>query len=510
MRRSRRRRNTLVFIALAALLVAGGLWYYYNRYTSSQAAPTPAMRTARARLGDMRISLTGAGSLVPGAEMDIGFETSGKVAEILVQVGDRVEVGGVLARLDSQDAQAQVRQAEISLRLAELKLAQLDEGPDPDEIATAQASLATAQENLANLRAGPSEEELATALANLAAAEEKYRELLAGPSADKVVSAEANLEKARLSLQQAQLDYVEVADDPGKSGAARAAYEKALLEYEVAKASYEAAMQGATQSELQSALAQVTQARSNLDKLRAGPTAAELASAEAQVASAQAKLDALLQGPTDLERETAALELEKARFSLEQAQRQLEATELKAPISGTVTALDLTVGQTLGTGAVISLADLDHVQVRFYVDETEMSLLAAGQEVRVTFDALLGQTFAGQVTRIEPGLKTVSGVPVVTAWASLQVPEDSQVRFMGEMNAAVEVIAAERTGVVLVSMEAVRQMGAGQYAVFVVGQDGELELRPVQVGLSDNVYYEVVSGLEPGEVVSTGTVDTGY
>jgi multidrug efflux pump subunit AcrA (membrane-fusion protein) len=58
-------------------------------------------------------------------------------------------------------------------------------------------------------------------------------------------------------------------------------------------------------------------------------------------------------------------------------------------------------------------------------------------------------------------------------------------------------------------MEAVREMGAGQYAVFVVRPDGELELRPVQVGLSDNLYYEVVSGLEPGEVVSTGTVETG-
>ncbi|NPV09955.1 MAG: efflux RND transporter periplasmic adaptor subunit [Anaerolineae bacterium] len=510
MRRRKKNRTYIValgLVAVAALAVSA--WYYRGGQLSGATATEPAMRTARARLGDMRISLTGAGSLVAGAEMDIGFETSGRVTEVLVQLGDRVEAGQILARLDRADAEAQVTQAELGLRLAELKLAQLEEGPDADEVATAQANLATAQENLASLQAGPGEEELATARASLAAAEEKYRELLAGPSEEKALSARASLENARLSLQQAQIEYAEAAQDPEKSAAARAAYDRALREYEVAQASYDATMKGASQSELQSALAQVTQARNNLEKLLAGPTAAELASAEAQVASAQAKLDALLAGPTDLERESAALEVEKARFSLEQAQRQLEATELKAPIAGTITALDLTVGQTVGTGAVISLADLDHVLVRFYIDETEISLLALGQEVRVTFDALPGQNFTGQVTRIEPGLRTVSGVPVVTAWASLEVPEGSQAKFMGDMNAAVEVIAAERQGVVLVPMEAVREMGAGQYAVFVVGQDGELELRPVQVGLSDNLYYEVVSGLEPGEVVTTGTVDTG-
>jgi hypothetical protein len=59
-----------------------------------------------------------------------------------------------------------------------------------------------------------------------------------------------------------------------------------------------------------------------------------------------------------------------------------------------------------------------------------------------------------------------------------------------------------------VPVQALRELGPDQYAVFVVKPDGEMELRPVQVGLKDFVYAEVVSGLEGGEVVRTGTTES--
>jgi multidrug efflux pump subunit AcrA (membrane-fusion protein) len=49
-----------------------------------------------------------------------------------------------------------------------------------------------------------------------------------------------------------------------------------------------------------------------------------------------------------------------------------------------------------------------------------------------------------------------------------------------------------------------RELGPDQYAVFVVQPDGELVLRPVEVGLQDFINAEILSGLELGEVVSTG------
>jgi multidrug efflux pump subunit AcrA (membrane-fusion protein) len=76
------------------------------------------------------------------------------------------------------------------------------------------------------------------------------------------------------------------------------------------------------------------------------------------------------------------------------------------------------------------------------------------------------------------------------------------------MNADVEVISAEARDVLLVPVQALREVSEGKYAVFVVRSDGELEFRPVEVGLQDFVNAEALSGLEDGEVVSAGVAQT--
>ena len=184
---------------------------------------------------------------------------------------------------------------------------------------------------------------------------------------------------------------------------------------------------------------------------------------------------------------------------------------LRAPFAGTVTAVRANVGELVGATPIISIADLQQPLVQVYLDESELDKLAVGNPVRVVFDALSDDVFTGRVVGLDPLVSVVDGVPVVSAWAELDGTEDGsgQRPILAGMNASVELIAAERRGVVLVPIEAVRELAPGQDAVFVVAPDGELLMRPVQVGLKDYVNAEIISGLEPGEVVSTGTVDTG-
>ncbi len=77
------------------------------------------------------------------------------------------------------------------------------------------------------------------------------------------------------------------------------------------------------------------------------------------------------------------------------------------------------------------------------------------------------------------------------------------------LNAAVDVIAGRAENALLVPVEALREIDTGTYAVFVVGADGGLVLRPVEVGLQDLTWAEITSGLQAGEVVSTGLVESG-
>jgi multidrug efflux pump subunit AcrA (membrane-fusion protein) len=177
-------------------------------------------------------------------------------------------------------------------------------------------------------------------------------------------------------------------------------------------------------------------------------------------------------------------------------------------MSGTILSIDANVGEQVGTGAIITLADLEQPVLEIYLDETDLDKVAVGYEVEVVFDAYPNATFTGQVVEVDPSLATVSNVRAVRALVALD--EDSflkpQTLPVG-LNASVDVIGGRTENAVLVPVEALRELGPDEYAVFVV-EYGEPKLRVVQVGLTDFTSAEIISGLEAGEVVTTGIVET--
>jgi multidrug efflux pump subunit AcrA (membrane-fusion protein) len=76
------------------------------------------------------------------------------------------------------------------------------------------------------------------------------------------------------------------------------------------------------------------------------------------------------------------------------------------------------------------------------------------------------------------------------------------------MNASVEIIGGKAENALLVPIDAVRDIGDGQYSVFIVGSNGKLQLKVVEVGLSDATFAEIKTGLQEGDTVTTGVVET--
>lgn len=456
----RNRRVVVVgVLALIALLAAGGGGYYYytQRVQEQPANGEETIQTATVRTGHLVVMGGGTGTLIPSTEVEVSFSTGGLVREVLVQVGDLVEVGDPLLRLDDTDAQAQVAEAEINLRLAELDLATLTETPDAAELEAARLGLTSAQEALKDLLNGPSHEDRIIALADLSTAE--------------------------LALQQAQSAYDAVSwrPDVGSSSEAMELW-SATAAYDKAKATYDLAV--------------------------AGPSEEEIASARASVASAQSNLNSLLKGATAEELETAQLSVEQGRSNLAAAQVALEEKVLVAPVAGTVTSMDAAVGEVAGTSAIVTVADLSQPLLEIYMDETDLDLIAVGYQVEVVFDALPDETFTGQVVRVDPVLVEMEGAPTIQALATLDLEgKDLQWALPSGLNATVDVIAGSAEDVLLVPADALWELSPGQYAVFVL-VDGELQVREVEVGLMDYAYAEIVSGLEAGDLVSTGVLAT--
>ena len=510
-------RNKLFWIvAIALVLVAsGGGYYYYNNVYLQAQEPIgePTLATFVVSRGDLVITADGSGTLVPASEMALGFRSGGVLAEVLVEVGDNVEAGQVLARLDDAEAQSQVDQAKISLRQAELNLAELAQEVDPAGLASAQASLASAKAELTKLTSPPADQDLLAAQENVKSAQEALDDLLAGPDSEQVEIAKADLTLAEINLRTAQAAYDKVAwkDNVGSTKEAADLWQ-ATTNYDRAKAEHDEVRAGPAADEVSDARSRVAQAQAQLDALLEDPDPNEIVAAEAKVAQAQAQLDDLLAGASAKDLETAELNVAQAQLNLESAQRGLEDTLLVAPAPGTVVAAEAQRGESVGTSAFITLADLEEPQVLFWVEESDLMSVAPGNRVNIVFEALPDYSFPGEILSVDPALVTVDGTSAVQSWASVDVSHQRgsapPVRLLSGMNAEVEIVAGQALNAVLVPIQALRDLGPEQYAVFVVQSNGELELRPVAVGLKDFVHAEILSGLEPGQVISTGTVES--
>ncbi len=504
------RAKWLIAIIAAAILAAGGYVAYQQFQPAAAEAQKsePELQTATARRGDLVVSATGAGSVIPASETDLSFAQGGLLSEITVQVGDEVEAGQALARLDDADARTQVLLAEIALKEANLKLTQLTGEPDPTALATARASLAAAQADLTRLTTPPTEADITAARQNLISAQAGLSDLLAGPSDEQIAAAEADLQLAEARLKQAQADYDKIAWRPDAGSMPQAlALQEATLAHQKAKANYDLAIKGPTADQIAAARAKVAQAQAQLDTLLNGPDPEDIAAAEAKVAQAQAQLDDLLNGADPVEVELTQLAVDKAQSNLDAAKKKLEETQLVAPVAGVVTAVKASPGEYVTTAPVITLVEKSQPLLEVLVDETDLDKVAVGYEAEAVFDAFPDDTFHGTITRVDPALVTASGVSAVRAEMKLDDYAKTIPLPIG-LNASVEIIGGRATNAVLVPVEALKEIEPGKYAVFVVGEDGAPQLRMVEVGLRDFTTAEIVSGLEPGDVVTTGVVKT--
>jgi len=509
-------KKKLLWIVPLVLVLGVGSYIAYKNWFAPQAVveTTNAVQTATVTVGNLSITAAGSGQLVASAEMNLTFSASGVLEELLVDVGDEVKAGDVLGWIDDADAQQSVAAAEVQVMQAAQTLAVAQ--PQAElALLQAQADLDAAQRALAELlNWEPDEDEIALAQANLLSARTSYNNTVVKAGVDQTISARVSLEQAISNLINAQENYANAMSpdrdwekniDTTRANAANAVY-TAQQSLEIAQANYKLSTINSTAADIQSAKAQLANAQSALEAAETPPddgeiTAAQIKVQQAALALEQARLVVadLGDGETPASRE-ARLALEQAQLKLATAKKTLARTTLVAPFDGVVTAVNCTVGETCN-GTAVALANLGAPVLQFWVEEADMGSAAKGNPVRIIFEALPDYEYSGEIYRVDPMLTTVGGTSAVQLWATVNVAA-YPVKLLGSMNADVEIVAGEALNATLVPVQALREMGNGQYAVFVVKSDGELEMRMVEIGLMDFVYAEVKSGLERGEVVT--------
>ena len=514
-------------IGIILLVVVGGYFTYdYFSTENEQVSETPEVQTALARSGDLTVFATGAGQVIPSNEVNLGFDEAGTLSELLVKVGDQVQAGEVLARLETNQTEHEIALALAAAELDVLTAQQaLDDVYDSLQIDSAQAILdvEAAEKDLedllnGDLRLAQSLQTVAEAQEDVNQAERAYNAVRSTADQSTIDAAYAELVLAEKKLRDQEAKFDDYANKPdedlGKANAqlkltaAQGAYDIALRYYNAVTGTGSELELDSSSADLAAAQAKQAEVQREYERVKDGPTPGEVALAEANLTLARAKYETLKDGVDPAEVALAEANLANAQAKLELAREDQAVIDLVAPMDGTIMSIGASVGEAVGTNVFIVIADLQQPVLEVYLDEADLDKVAAGFEVEVIFDSLPDDMYVGHVTKVSPSLQTVSNVDAVLAWVQLDAESFSKPQSLPVgSNASVDVIGGRAQNAVLVPVEAVREIGANEYAVFVI-EDGEPKLRIVTVGLMDYTSAEILTGLTAGEVVTTGVVET--
>lgn len=413
------------------------------------------VQTGRSVRQDLTSLVTASGEIKPRNYVNIGANVMGRITQLNVREGDRVQRSQVLARLESVQAEADVQAQQASLNSSMA------------EAAASEAGLVAMDENLR--------------------------------------TAQASIDRAKAELDRAKADFSR-AEELWKAKLI------ARQEFDSRKSQYDALEAG-----LREATARLAQMKAQRQQ-----TAAQLSASQRRVAQVRATLN---------------------RFS-----DVLQKHSAVSPIDGIVTNLPVREGETVVPGVqnssaslIMTIADMSIITAEVKVDETDIVNVQMDQEADITIDAIPGKTFRGRVieigntailrstglaasqsavssqeakdfkvvvalndppAEIRPGLSCTAKIITATRQKALSIPIQAlTVRQRGDL-------APEKEGTVKASTKAdpetIKKNKEELQGVFVV-HNGAARFKEVKTGITGATDIEVLSGLNEGEEIITGS-----
>ena len=324
--------------------------------------------------------------------------------EVRVEVGDSVNEGDVLIRFDDTDAQLAVHQAQAAVAAAEAQVVQLKAKPREVDIAAAEAQIVAANKVISQTQVQYDQLWSGSQEANVAAVEAQIAELLA----------------EQLVARQQHDDTMKCQNVTLPDGSTK--------EVCPTLGTYEERARFALNAVNESLVA----AQAQLDALNRGfwdqvkSAKAGIAAAESQRDVAAAQLDVLLAGTPPEAIAVAETAVTQAQVGLDAALVALARTTVTAPFAGTVGQVPVRQGEFVAPGQpLLTLGDLATLHIETTdLNEVDVARIGLGQMAVLTFDALPGQTFAGQIAKIYPMAEPGSGGVNYTAVVEMDdVPE---------------------------------------------------------------------------------------
>jgi HlyD family secretion protein len=336
-------RAKLPILAILIFFAGGGGFAYWHYYMPRVVAD-----------GQIRVS-----GNIETTEAQVAFKIPGRVVERLVDEGDMVKEGQLVAKLDTADLQCNVDLRKAELGVAKAALAALEAGSRPQEIAAAKSAWEKAAHALTDLEAGSRPQEIAAAEAALAAADADVGRLRAD---------------FRRTSELYQRKTVSAED------------------YDAAKTAYDVAV------------AKRNQSAEQLKLVKEGFRKEQIEQARSALAQAKAQYDLTKEGPRQEDIDQGRARVRQADAALKLAETQLGYATVFAPLTGVVLSKNIEPGEYVSPGtAVVTVGDLRNVWLRAYIEESDLGRVSVGQRAWITTDTFTGKTqdrYEGRVSFI--------------------------------------------------------------------------------------------------------------
>ncbi len=387
-----KKRYVIIPAVIVAVIVAFSFMF--------QVPETALFEQEEAKTGSITTYYSFSGNVAPHDKKSLTADGNIKVKELLVEEGDTVSVGDVLYTVDNTDYDANIRQAEASLEMAQVNYDNAQNGQNQQSILQAESTMNAAKLSMDN-------------------AEKTLNDTKALYEAEIV---------AKSDLDQAQ-----------------SAYGAAKQQYDTAKSTYE--------------LTKGTLADNTVE------------SAEAQLKQAQAAYDAAVSQRVD--------------------------DQVTADFAGEITKIYIEEGGSVMLGSpTMDISDYGQMIATIKVDEYDVSALEIGKEVICTVDAL-GKDLTGTVTKISRQATETNGISYFTADVAL--PQDDLL--LEGMSVEVKALNQNAENVVTISMRALQFDNENQPFVYYADEKGNIQQKPVTVGINDGTTVEIKEGVSAGDII---------
>ncbi|MFZ5824560.1 MAG: efflux RND transporter periplasmic adaptor subunit [Bacillota bacterium] len=546
-------KKVIAGLVIVALLGTGGWWFMSRRASTATAKNAPQHVQQPVRRGTIRSEVSGNGPVRSVNGVTVRANQSGAITQILAKDGDRVVAGQPVVVLENKSLVASLTQSQLDVQSARTNLENLLNPlatavrAQELKVESARATLQQRQDDVANLQVTAPVAGVVASVTAVTGGSVNNNSLLFTlyddttptlivPLAQESASALKPGDKATVSLPGHGTLQGAVARIGGTatplSGNRDANVPVAIdlpavvgirpgmvgqVAIQVPGLTYAILGSGSVQNdatEVRAKVAGTVEALHAAEGERVGagdllltiendPLLLQLEQAANDLKTQEQNLTNLLEPAQDPSRQltTYQQKLQQAQLTLSQRQSDVDDLVVKAPVSGTISALTAIVGDKVSASTnLFRVADYSTMEVTISVDELDVAQIKVGQPAEITLDALPGKTYRGQVTRVNPEGTFRNDIATFEVTVAVERPDG----LMAGMNSSVNIVVQERQNVLYLPVAAVRVM---QGRAFVNVLEGDQVVRKeVQVGVRTNDRYEITGGLNEGDPVIVATI----